>query len=94
MKQHKVKIGRHDLVMTDPGVEWVLEQQEEAQTPNGFSARTYAKAILRDCVAPKLAVGDFDHESEVVQLVREFTSFRRPRPAQTKEAREEGGGSS
>jgi len=82
IREKSVKVGRHQLKMQDPGVRWVLQTEERNRTPDGVSVIGYAEAILSDVVvSPKgLTIDDFDHESEIVELIKQFKQFRLPAP--------------
>ncbi len=81
-KQVTKQIGRHLITMIDPGVEWTIEMEERAINPltGRTSLKLYVEELLQNVVAnPKgLSISDFDHEDELLELVRTFKSFRRP----------------
>jgi hypothetical protein len=76
-----VRIGRHDITLLNPGVRWVLDTQKRCRDETGaFDAVAYTEAILEHCVvSPRgLTLDSFDHEEEVLELLRSFRAFRRP----------------
>ena len=78
-----VRIGKHEITMQDPGVRWVLQTEDRNRTTDGVSVIGYAEAILSEVVvSPRgLKIDDFDHENQVVELLRQFKLFRLPAPA-------------
>ncbi len=76
-----VRVGRYDITLLNPGVRWVLDTQKRCRDETGaFDAVAYTEAILEHCVvSPKgLTLDSFDHEEEVLELLRSFRAFRRP----------------
>ena len=98
MATTQVTVGKHHLVLQDPGISWVLDVEEgRAFNPvtGKLSLKLYAQEILRDVVVePRgLEITDFTTVRELGDLVRAFKNFReslatggtRP-PARTKQA--------
>ena len=88
-KRTTVKIGRHTLTLQDPGVGWVLDMEERCINPatGRTSLKLYAEELLKHVVVDPqgLTIEDFDHEDELLELVRVFKQFRRSEPATRKE---------
>lgn len=78
--KHEVEINGKRLILTNPGVRAVLKAQEECLQPNGqISILRYVEMICSRWVEPRISLDDFADEDEVVEFLRIWNEFRRPK---------------